>query len=143
MDREAAVDPAGDDGTVFELGAEASRDGQPQLVVHCVPRLAGEHWSRSLPVCCCGLAELDGPAETAGPSSLARGPECPSDRPLVAGSGSRATAGRCPTCSPLPTIPHFAPLAATIASRSDSSMPFSRSGIAVHGGQPNWSPRPA
>src|SRR5258706_8790563 len=134
MDREAAVDPAGDNGTVFELGAEASGDGQPPLVVHRVPKLAGEHWSRSLPVCC-GLAELDGPAETAGPSSLARGPECPSDRPLVAGGGSRATAGRCPACSPLPTIPHFAPLAATIAGMRGPSMPFSRSGLAGHGGR--------
>src|SRR5260221_2358446 len=104
MDREAAVDPAGDDGTVFELGAEASRDGQPPLVVHRVPKLAGEHWSRSLPVCCCGLAELDGPAETAGPSSLARGPDCPSDRPLVTGIGSIAQAGRGLTSSSLASM---------------------------------------
>src|SRR6185369_16316878 len=43
MDRETGVEPAGDDGSALELGAELRRDGDPSLVVHRVPVLAGEH----------------------------------------------------------------------------------------------------
>src|SRR6187549_1180330 len=60
MDREAGVEPAGDDGSALELGAELRRDGDPSLVVHRVPVLAGEHltgfpsagWSWSAPRVC-------------------------------------------------------------------------------------------
>src|SRR5204862_10745 len=82
MDREAAVDPAGDDGPLFELGAEASGDGKPPLVVHRVPKLAGEHCSR-FPARLLRPERFDGPAETAGPASFARGPGSPSDHRLL------------------------------------------------------------
>ena len=47
VDREAGVEPARDDETRVQLGAEFARDGDPSLVVHRVPVLAGEHLSGS------------------------------------------------------------------------------------------------
>ncbi len=43
VDRQAGVEPAGDDESRVQLGTEARRDGEPSLVVHRVPVLAGEH----------------------------------------------------------------------------------------------------
>ena len=43
VDRQAVLEPARDDETRVQLGAEPRRDGEPSLVVHRVPVLAGEH----------------------------------------------------------------------------------------------------
>src|SRR6185312_3722096 len=43
VDREAGIEPARDDRASAELDAELRRDGDPSLVVHRVPVLAGEH----------------------------------------------------------------------------------------------------
>src|SRR5688572_20750683 len=43
MDRKAVVEPARDHRSRVELCAELDRDGDPSLVVHRVPVLAGEH----------------------------------------------------------------------------------------------------
>ena len=45
VDRQAVVEPARDHRSRVELGAELHRDGDPSLVVHRVPVLAGEHLS--------------------------------------------------------------------------------------------------
>src|SRR3712207_8611434 len=42
VDRQALVQPARDDGPARELRAELRRDGDPSLVVHRMPVLAGE-----------------------------------------------------------------------------------------------------
>ena len=52
MDREAVVEPARDHRPRVELRAELDRDGDPSLVVHRVPVLAGEHLS-GLPLRSC------------------------------------------------------------------------------------------
>ena len=43
VDRQARVEPARDDSSGAQLDAELRRDGDPSLVVHRVPVLAGEH----------------------------------------------------------------------------------------------------
>src|SRR6185369_13562553 len=43
VDGQAGIEPAGHDGARAQLGAELRRDGDPSLVVHRVPVLAGEH----------------------------------------------------------------------------------------------------
>src|SRR4029077_2226839 len=45
VDGEARVQPARDDETRVQLGTESRGDGEPSLVVHRVPVLAGEHLS--------------------------------------------------------------------------------------------------
>src|SRR4029077_10587396 len=49
VDRQAVIQPARDDRTRLELGAESGGDGQASLAVHRVPVLAGEHL-RATPV---------------------------------------------------------------------------------------------
>src|SRR5829696_8231422 len=72
VDRQAAVDPAGQHRAALELRPEARRDREPSLVVHRVPVLAGEHPP------CSNCREFDEPAGSAGSSSVSRRPECPS-----------------------------------------------------------------
>ena len=55
VDRQAGVEPARDDRSGAQLDAELRGDGDPSLVVHRVPVLAGEHpygvpWSLGWPV---------------------------------------------------------------------------------------------
>ena len=43
VDGETGIEPAGDDRALFDLGAKLRGDGNPSLVVHRMPVLAGEH----------------------------------------------------------------------------------------------------
>ena len=108
-----SVQPARDDGSGVQLGAELRRDGDPSLVVHRVPVLAGEHQS-GFP-CRCGRGRRCGAALTM--------------RPRAAGGGGEA--GSSPAGRPGRYVPHFSPLRATSGHRSASTAPVNA--VSAHG----------